>query len=182
MTQGDDVATDEKTGGRRRGAIRFWGIISASLGVAGLAGAAGYWYFALREPAVAPNEQAQSAELPLPYYLEIKPFVVSITNSAGTPHFVQLGLNLTVSGSNAGNAVTALLPEIQDAVRQTALGFKVDDIVSPEGVDKMREAMVANANRALLRRLGAERVKRLASGEPDGRVVQNIYFSTLIVE
>ena len=62
------------------------------------------------------------------------------------------------------------------------LTFKVDDIVTPAGLGKLREAMIANVNRVLLHRLGAERVKRLSGGEAHGGVVQNIYFSTLIVE
>ena len=105
-----------------------------------------------------------------------------MVSGAGAPHFVQLGLNLTLSGASAGTAVTAVLPEVQDAMRQTVLAYKVDDIVTPAGVDKMRAAMIENANRVLLQRLGAERVKRLSGSEPNSGVVQNIYFSTLIVE
>jgi flagellar FliL protein len=151
--------------------------------LAAAGGGAGYWFFIPRPPtAPAPGEQAVKPELPLPFYLEVKPFVVSIVNSAGVPHFVQMGVNLALSGSEAGNALTAVLPEVQDAMRQTAVGFKVDDVVTPAGIDKLREAMIANANRALLQRLGPDRVNRLSSGEPNGAVIKNIYFTTLIVE
>jgi hypothetical protein len=54
--------------------------------------------------------------------------------------------------------------------------------VTPAGVDRLREAMIANVNRALLRRLVADRVKRLGGGEPNSGIVQNIYFSTFIIE
>lgn len=180
--------TDEgATGGvsRRAGGsvFRSWKIIAILLVlIAATAGAAGYWFLSARDHPAAANAPVPEPEAPLPFYLEIKPFVVSLVNNAGAPHFVQLGLNLTLSGTSAGNVVTALLPEVQDAMRQTVLAFKVDDIVTPAGVDKMREAMIANANRALLQRLGAERVKRLSGGEPNGGIVQNIYFSALIVE
>ena len=181
MAQVGDATPGEHPARSGRG-IKFWIIIVAlPIMIAALAGV-GCWYFLLRERVVASNEHSPEPELPLPYYLEIKPFVVSMVNSAGAPHFVQLGLNLTVSGSSAGNAITAMLPEIQDAIRQTALGFKVDDIVTPVGVDKLRAAMIANANQAVLRRLGAERTKRLGGADADAGVVQNIYFSTLIVE
>jgi hypothetical protein len=41
--------------------------------------------------------------------------------------------------------------------------------------------VIANANGVLLQRLGPERVGRL-TGEPNGRMIQNLYFTTLIVE
>jgi flagellar basal body-associated protein FliL len=142
----------------------------------------GYWYVFLRERTEIAKENVRVADLPLPFYLEIKPFVVSVVNGTGAPHFVQMGLNLTLSGSNAGEVVTAVLPEVQDTIRQTTLGFKVDDIVTPAGVDRLREAMIANVNRTLLRRLGADRIKRVGGGEPNNGIVQNIYFSTFVIE
>jgi flagellar basal body-associated protein FliL len=147
-----------------------------------MAGGAAYWYFLLREHTEVAKEHVPELDLPLPFYLEIKPFVVSVVNSAGAPHFVQMGVNLTLSGSGASDVVTALLPEVQDTMRQTTLGFKVDDIVTPAGVDRLREAMIENVNRTLLRRLGADRVKRLGGGEQNSGIVQNIYFSTFVIE
>jgi flagellar basal body-associated protein FliL len=183
MAKVDGATTDAAPARSRGAAFRSWKIIAILLVLlAAIGGAAGYWYLFLRAPTQAANEQAAKPELPLPFYLEIKPFVVSIMNSAGAPHFVQLGVNLALSGSDAGNAVTALLPEVQDTMRQTAVAFKVDDIVTPAGIDKLRQAMIANANRVLLLRLGPERVNRLSSGEPNGTIIQNIYFTTLIVE
>jgi hypothetical protein len=49
-------------------------------------------------------------------------------------------------------------------------------------VDRLREAMIANVNRTLLRRLGADRIKRVGGGEPNNGIVQNIYFSTFVIE
>jgi flagellar basal body-associated protein FliL len=145
------------------------------------AGGAGYWYFFLGPSAGSAGGQVAKAEASLPFYLEIKPFVVTIVNNAGAPHFVQVGINLALPGSDAGNAVTAVLPEVQDAIRQTAVAFKADDVVTPAGIDKLRQAVIANANGVLLQRLGPERVGRL-TGEPNGGLIQNLYFTTLIVE
>jgi flagellar basal body-associated protein FliL len=146
--------------------------------VAAIAGGAGYWYLAPRQTAPVAKDPAATP----PFYLEVKPFVISVASSSGTTHFVQLGLNLALPGSAAGNAVTAILPEVQDAMRQTVLAFKTEDIVTPAGVDKLRQAMIASANRLLLQRLGADEVKRLTAGNPGGGLVQNLLFSTLIVE
>ena len=167
----------------RRSALRSWKTIAVLLALlAASAGGVGYWYFFLRPPADNGSEQVAKSEPPLPFYLEVKPFVITIVNSAGTPHFVQVGVNLALSGSDAVNAVTTVLPEVQDAMRQTAVAFKVDDIVTPTGIDKLRQAMTAGANRVLLQRFGPEKANRLSGGEADGAVIRNIYFTTLIVE
>ena len=145
------------------------------------AGGGGYWFFVVGQR-TASGAQVREPEAPLPFYLEVKPFVVSMVNSTGAPHFVQLGLNLTLPGSEAGSVVTGVLPEVQDAMRQTVLTFKVEDIVTPPGIEKMREALIANVNQVLLQRFGADRIKRLNGDETQGAVVRNIYFTTLIVE
>jgi flagellar basal body-associated protein FliL len=168
----------------RQSAWRSWRTIAILLVIlVASAGGAGYWYFYFNPSAGQAKEQpAKQPEPSLPFYLEIKPFVITIVNSAGTPHFVQVGVNLALSGSDAVNAVTAVLPEIQDAMRQTAVAFKVDDIVSPAGIDKLRQAMIADANRVLVQRFGTERANKLSGGEANGAVIRSIYFTTLIVE
>jgi flagellar basal body-associated protein FliL len=179
MADVDGVAAATLKTGRRRSGLGSWKIIALlAIGVAAIAGGAGYWFLAPRQPAqLAANRGPE-----LPFFLEIKPFVVSIANDAGSPHFVQLGINLALPGKEAGNAVTGILPEIQDTMRQTALAFKVEDIVTPAGVDRLRQAMVGATNRLLVQRLGGDEVKRLGGAKPNAGVVQNVYFATLIVE
>jgi flagellar basal body-associated protein FliL len=179
MTDVNGAAASAVENHARRSLLRSPKIIAAVLAaLVAIAGGAGYWYLMPRNSAPPVNDQAAEP----PFYLELKPFVVSIGNDAGTPHFVQLGLNLALSGKNAGAAVGTILPEIQDAMRQTVLAFKVEDIVSPAGVDRLRQAMVESANHLLLERLGAVEVARLNGGYRSGGIVRSLYFSTLIVE
>jgi flagellar protein FliL len=183
MSNVEETAPKAVAGRTRRSLFRSWKMIAILiLLIVAVGGGAGYWYFFLGVRTEADSAQVPEPDTPLPFYLEVKPFVVSTLNSLGTPHFVQLGPNLTLSGAAAGNAVSAVLPEVQDAMRQSVLTFKVDDIVTPAGIEKLREAMLTNINRVLLQRLGAERVKRLNGGGANSGVVQNLYFSTLIVE
>jgi len=178
----DDTAADEPARAGGRSFFNWKVIVLAVVLVIAAGGGAGYYFFGDRIWGHKENkeEAAKKQEAPLPFYLEVKPFVVSVMNDSGTPHFVQIGVNFTMPGSAAGNLVTALLPEVTDAMRQTVLSFKLDDIVTPAGVDKMREAMLAKVNEVLVRRLGAERVKSAADGQENA--VQQIYFTTLIVE
>jgi flagellar basal body-associated protein FliL len=179
MTDANQTAAAAAGGQRRRGLVLSWKlVVLLTAALAALSSGAVYWYLRARP---APPVAADRVPEP-PSYLELKPFVISIVNNSGTPHFVQLGLNLALAGKDAGGAVSAILPEIQDSLRQTVLGFKVEDIVTPAGVDKLREAVVADINHLLLRRLGAAEVKRLSAGGDHGKIVVNVYFSTLIVE
>ncbi|HJU19450.1 MAG TPA: flagellar basal body-associated FliL family protein [Stellaceae bacterium] len=142
------------------------------------AGGAGYMF--LWHPRGDAARPAAAPAAALPFYLEIKPFVVSMEGEGDSAHFVQLGVNLTLSGPALGQLVSAVLPEVQDAMRQAVLGFKVADITTPAGVDKLRRAMTERVNHVLLQRLGAQRIAAVNGGET--KAVRNIYFSTLVIE
>jgi flagellar basal body-associated protein FliL len=179
MTELNETAATGRNKPGRGTRFASWKIIGLMLAaIAALAGGAGYWYWTARQAATLAEERTAAP----PFYLDLKPFVVSVANGYGSPHFVQLGLSLALSGQDAGNAVTSVLPEIQDAMRETVLAFRVEDIVTPAGVAKLRKAMIADANRVLLLRFGAAQAKRLAVGNASGAIVQNLFFPTLIVE
>lgn len=146
-----------------------------------IAGAGGaYYYFVMMRPAPQGKQAAAPAETPLPFYLEVKPFVVSLANANGEPHFTQIGVNLTLSGAKMGALVDAMAPEVTDTLRLTVLAFKVEDITNPAGVDKLRKAMIAALNKMLLQRLGADRIAAANNGHKEA--VQNVFFSQLIIE
>jgi flagellar FliL protein len=166
---------------RGRSPLIKWGMIV--LAVLVLLGAGGaVWYFLLGGKAHFSPEPAKAVEAPLPFYLEVKPIVVSMPSNSGVTHFVQVGVSLQMPRPAAGEMVSALLPEVQDSMRQTLLAFKSDDLQSPQGVDKMRQAMIKHLNEVLGTVLGPDRLSKLTAGSPDGAFVQNILFPTLIVE
>jgi flagellar basal body-associated protein FliL len=146
-----------------------------------LLGGSGFaaWYFLLASHAAA---HPKEVEAPLPYFMDLKPFVVSLPNKSGTPHFVQLGISLQLPREAAGEMVKAVLPEFQDAMRQTLLGYRTEDLQTPGGVDTVRKAMTEHLNQTATRVLGAERIAKLTAGAPNAVFVQNVLFGTLIVE
>src|ERR1700691_1198580 len=140
----------ERTG-KRRG-LFFW-VKIAIIVVVVAAGGAAAWYFLLGGRAHFSPAVRGAPEPALPTFVEIKPFVVSMSAAEGAPHYVQLGINFKMVNSAAGEAVVAVLREVQDAIRQTVLGDKLEDIETPAGVDKMREALVKQVNDVLSRAL-----------------------------
>jgi flagellar basal body-associated protein FliL len=61
------------------------------------------------------------------------------------------------------------------------LAFKSDDLQTPDGINKMRAALLTHLNEALVRLLGGERVAQWTGDEKKG-LIKNIYFPTLVVE
>jgi flagellar FliL protein len=178
MTDIDQDAALDLDGPRGRSSLVKWVLIGVVLLVVLGGGGFAAWYFFLgRAP-----QQAKEAEAPLPYFMDLKPFVVSMPNANGVPHFVQLGVSLQLPRSAAGEMVTAVLPEFQDAMRQTLLGFKSDDLQTPAGVDKVRKAMTDQLNQTATRVLGPDRIAKLTAGAPNGNFVQNVLFAMLIIE
>lgn len=175
MTDAAQVA--DGAAGRRRSLFGWKTLAVLALVLLGGAGGAYYYFVMLRPP---PQSDKAALETPLPFYLEVKPFVVSVANANGEPHFTQIGVNLTLSGAKVGALVDAMAPEVTDTLRLTVLSFKVEDITNPAGVDKLRAKMIAALNRMLLQRLGAARLAAVNNGRKDA--VQNISFSQLIIE
>lgn len=144
-----------------------------------IAGGGGAYLYFWRRPADH-GKPAAKMHAPLPFYLKLKPFVVSLNNGSGTPHFVQLGVTLSLSGPALSPLIKAVLPEVEDAMRQSLLAFKVEELTTPAGVDKLRQAMIGKVNHVLRQRLGAARIKEASGGKMDA--VRKIYFTTLIIE
>ena len=131
MTDIDQAAALDLDEPRGRSSLLKWGLIGLVV-LALIGGGGAVWYFFLGGKEHFAPKEAKQAEAPLPYFLDLKPFVVSMPNSSGTPHFVQLGMSLQLPRSAAGEMVTAVLPEIQDAMRQTLLGFKNRRSANPD--------------------------------------------------
>jgi flagellar protein FliL len=175
-----DGPAPAETAGKKRG-LFFWGKIAGIIRVGVAAGGAAWYFFLGGKQHFAPAVKAEP-EPAMPIFVEIKPFVVSVAAAEGTAHYVQLGINFKMVNSAAGEVVTAVLPVVQDAIRQTVLGYKLEDIQTPAGVDKLRADLVKQVNEVLGHALGTERVKRLAGAEGDGTLVHNMYFTTLVIE
>jgi flagellar basal body-associated protein FliL len=177
MTDTAQAAAGQAAAGRRR-SLFGWKTL-ALLVLLLLAGAGGaYYYFVMLRPVPQGDQVATAA--PLPFYLEVKPFVVSLANANGEPHFTQIGINLTLSGAKIGALIDAMAPEVTDTLRLTVLSFKVEDITNPAGVDKLRAKMITALNKMLTQRLGADRIAAVNNGAKTA--VQNISFSQLIIE
>lgn len=173
-----DAATDidDERGG---GSMKLILILVAAVLLV-VAGGGAAWWFLLGGKAHFSGPA--KIEAPLPYFLAMKPFVISVGSNAGSARFVQMGPTMQLPGAAAGELITAVLPQVQDIIRQTVLSFKSDELQNAAGINKLRTALLAKLNELLVQVLGPERIDRANGGKPDLPLVQNVYFPTLVVE
>lgn len=180
VDQALDVVEEAAAQPRKRSSMKLIVMALAGLLVLGAAGGA-VWYFLLGGKAHLSGAD-KKMEAPLPYFLELKPIVISIPSKSGPSRFVQIGLGLELAGADSGALVTAILPQVQDAIRQSMLAFKSDDLQDQASLEKVRTAILTNLNKTLLTDLGADRIEKAAPGKPTNAMVHAIYFQQLIVE
>src|SRR5580658_7334395 len=97
----------------RRSPLKFWAMIVAALLVVGAGGGAAWYYLLGGKERFAPAEP-RVIEAPLPYFFDLKPFVVTVESRSGPSKFVQLGLSFQLPNASAAELITAVLPKVQD--------------------------------------------------------------------
>ena len=157
-------------------------IMLAGLVLVVAAAAVGGWHFWQHRKAVI------AAEPPQPVYVSIKPFVVSVLDNTQATRFVQVGVDLEVNGQHAASEVEQALPAIQDAIRLKILQSKLSDVTSPQGVEALRKALIAQTNSAVEATLDVPAPVHAAPAKPGQHApappppVRNLYFTELVVE
>ena len=162
---------------KKRGKLKLIIMIVVPLLVLGGGGAG---YFLMFSGGDAKPGAAKEVAPAQPFFVEIKPFVVTVKATDGSMHYVQIALSLKVPNEEAVAAANSVMPEVEDTIRQAVLGFKVDDLQTQEGVNKLRVAITTASNHVLLVALGPQKVEKL--GGTAGMLVSNIYFQNLVIE
>jgi flagellar protein FliL len=161
---------------KKRGKLKLIIIVVVALVVLGGAGGAYFFMFAGSKPSDAKKEITPAQ----PFFVEVKPFVVTVKAADGSMHYVQIALSLKVPNEEASAAATTVMPEIQDMIRQAVLGFKIDELQTQEGVNKLRVVVTTGSNRVLLLALGSQKIEKL--GGTAGMLVNNVFFQNLVIE
>lgn len=170
----DDDAPEPKR--RSKGKLIIFVLLPLLL-VGGGGGGAYFFLFAGGD-----EKPGAEAELPVPSFVEVKPFVVTLKAEDGSVHFAQLALSLKVPSAPAVEAVNQVLPEVQDTMRIIVLSHKADQLETSDGVDKLRVELLGGINDVLRNALGATKVKKLTGSGTDAALVKNVYFSNLVIE
>jgi flagellar protein FliL len=97
------------------------------------------------------------------------PFVVSFSDSAGDNRFLQLTLQAMARDEHTIEAVKTHAPAIRNAFLFLISGFKVEDLATLEGKEKLRASMLVAANEIMEKN----------TGEPG---IEELYFTSLVIQ
>lgn len=122
---------------------------------------------AVQEPA-AGEESAEEAE-PAIYVPLDPPFVVSFNDEGGDSRFLQLTLQAMARDEHTIDAVKTHAPAIRNAFLFLISSYKVEDLASLAGKEKLRAAMLVAANEIMEKNTGKAGIEEL-------------YFTSLVIQ
>jgi flagellar protein FliL len=122
---------------------------------------------ALAEPE-APVEAAGPLK-PAIYAPLDPPFVVSFTDDNGDTRFLQLTLQAMARNEHTIAAIKTHAPALRNAFLFLISGYKVEDLATLEGKEKLRAAMLGSANEIMEKN----------TGEPG---IEELFFTSLVIQ
>jgi flagellar FliL protein len=89
------------------------------------------------------------------------PFVVSFNDESGDTRFLQLTLQAMARSERAITAIKTHAPAIRNAFLFLISAYKVEDLATLEGKEKLRAAMLTSANDIVAKNTGEASVEEL---------------------
>ena len=117
----------------------------------------------------APEEKPEKPAEPAIYTPLDPPFVVSFNDEAGDTRFIQLTLQAMARSEKTIEAIKTHAPAIRNAFLFLMSGYKVEELSTLEGKEKLRGAMLKSANDIMEKN----------TGEPG---IEELYFTSLVIQ
>ena len=122
------------------------------------------------EPADDPAAAESDKPLAPAIYVPLDPpFVVSFSDGAGDARFLQLTLQAMARDEHTIEAVKTHAPAIRNSFLFLISGYKVEDLATLEGKEKLRAAMLSAANEIMEKNTGEAGIEEL-------------YFTSLVIQ
>jgi flagellar FliL protein len=94
------------------------------------------------------EEVADTAKAKPPVFVTLEPFTVNLTSEA-SDRYLQVGIDLKVSGPEIADRIKAHLPEIRNGILLLLTSKRVDELASLEGKNLLREEIRDAVNRPI---------------------------------
>ena len=121
-------------------------------------------------PEEAPTEDTDVAALDPAIYTPLDPpFVVSFSDEAGGTRFLQLTLQAMARSDRTIDQIKRHAPAIRNSFLFLISAYKVEDLTTLEGKEKLRAEMLAAANAIMEKNTGAPGIEEL-------------YFTSLVIQ
>lgn len=129
-------------------------IIIAVLVLLAAGGGAAYWFLVKQKHADKEGEPTEeqkaeeAAKAKPPVFITLDPFTVNLLSEA-SDRYLQVGIDLKVSGADVSDKIKAHLPEIRNGVLLLLTSKRVEDLASAEGKNLLREEIRDAVNRPI---------------------------------
>ncbi|MCA3130099.1 MAG: flagellar basal body-associated FliL family protein [Betaproteobacteria bacterium] len=128
-------------------------LLVAALALLAVLGGGGYWLFVMKPSheageGSAEQEALQAAKGKPPVFVSLDPFTVNLVSEA-SDRYLQVGIDLKVSGPEVGDKIKVHLPEIRNGVLLLLTSKRVEDLASAEGKNLLREEIRDVVNRPI---------------------------------
>jgi flagellar protein FliL len=121
------------------------------------------------EPEPEPEEESEEPLEPAIYVPLDPPFVVSFTDDNGDTRFLQLTLQAMARDEHTIEEIKTHGPAIRNAFLFLISGYKVEELTTLEGKEKLRAAMLGSANEIMEKN----------TGEPS---IEELFFTSLVIQ
>lgn len=154
----DATDADAQPPPRRLGLRRAALVLAAVIGVGAALGVAGWWWLG---PADAGAEETPPAEGDV---LTVEPMTVGLVDD----RHARIGFGLVLAEGVAADELEERLPLVNDAALSRVAGFEPAELSSPEGQERLKEQLTADA--------------REVFGDADGDTVVRVILHELVVQ
>lgn len=141
-------------------------LLLAALLIAVLGGGGGVAYLVLKKPPADKKKAEEAREEAEPIFLPMDPFTVNL--KGGQERFVQVTMTVAITDAKASEPIKARTPVLRDRVLRIIGKRTAEEMLSPEGKEKLSAEILAGVKEAL--------PEALRKG------VKEILFTSLIVQ
>jgi flagellar protein FliL len=146
MANKPEASTAPPAAGKKKKPILLIAIVAVVLLLGG-GGAAFFLLGGKNDKGEDHAEEAAEEHAKAPVYVTLDPFTVNLT-SEGSERFLQVGIDLKVSGPEIVDKVKLHLPEIKNGVLLLLTSKRVEDLSGIEGKNTLREEIRDIVNKA----------------------------------
>lgn len=134
------------------------------------AGGAAAWWFLLRKPPEPSAAQLAARRLASVHFIVLAPFVTNLASSDGSTHYLQTTVALKTSDPGLDARVSALTPEIRNAILRLLASQPADQAASVRVREQLR------------RQIGQAVNAVLGGGAGAAAAVSGVYFTAYVVQ
>ncbi len=159
-------------------------VIIATVILVTFGGAAGStWWFLIRpKPQLTPQQLTAQHEM-LAHFISLDPFVTNVLSQDGSPHYLQVKIDLKTYEPKADEEVKTMTPEIRNTILRILAAQQADKVSTVQVREQLRQEILVAINRILTSGSGVPaHAPAIAHVAPPASPITGVYFTAFVVQ